>query len=145
MPPSVGLIFTSIGFFIPAWIAKRRKQKTDAILISSLATSSILYHGTLHPRAHLFDLIVAHSVALNYFMIGIKKIIKHRNKLDILGLLFGGLSTHLYYRKSLRIQEACISRKWHMKVHMTAQMALVAFLFGSSKPGSDSRPQIILE
>lgn len=147
MAPSLGLILTSFGFFIPAWIARRRKQKTDAVLISSLATSSILYHGTLHPRAHLFDLIVAHSVALNYFMIGIKNIIKYRNKLDVFGLLCGGLSTHLYYMKSVPTRDENISRKWHMKVHMTAQMALIAFIFGSQSKYKlqHQNPQIILE
>lgn len=143
--PSLGLILTSIGFFIPAIIAKKRKQKVDTILISSLATSSIFYHGTLHRTAHVTDLIVAHSVAINYLILGIKNVLKHSKKLDMLGLFFGGLSTHMYYRKSLRIHDEKISRKWHMKVHLSAQMALIAFILGSSKPPKEPFDEYELE
>ena len=141
--PSIGLIITSICFFIPAWIAKRRRQKTDAILISTLATSSILYHGTMHPKAHLFDLVVAHSIASNYLITGLKNIIKYRKRIDLIGILFGGLSTHMYYRKSLPTKDHNISRKWHMRVHVSAQLALMAFLF-NSRPPTDPSLQIML-
>lgn len=139
--PSFGLMCTSIAFFIPAWIAKRREQKGNASLISTLATSSILYHGTLHPYMHMFDIVVAHSIAVHYLLYGIRNVLKYRKKFDIIGMLFGTMSTHMYYRKSLPIKDDNISRKWHMRVHISAQIALIAFIMGSHPP---IKPAVLL-
>lgn len=125
MVPSIGLICTSIGFFIPAWIAKKRQRKSDALAISTLAGSSLLYHGTLHPCALAFDKLVAHSVAIHYLLSGMRRVVKRRAKRDVIGLLFAGISTGLYYRKSLPTKDERVSRKWHMGVHVSAQLALV--------------------
>lgn len=131
--PYIGLIITSIGFFLPAWIAKQRSQKRNTIIISSLATSSIFYHGTLHPYAHAIDVIVAHSVAINYLFLGVKNIARYKRGHDMIGLLLGMLSTHMYYNKSLPTRNEKISRKWHMKVHIAAQLGLIAFVMGASR------------
>jgi hypothetical protein len=91
-----------------------------------------MYHGTMHPYAHLVDVLVAHSVAFYYMFNSIKDLLKFRKKLHLIGLFFGGLSTNIYYRKSLPTQDVKQSRRWHMKVHATAQIALVAFILASS-------------
>ena len=131
--PAIGLVFTSIGFIIPALFAKHKKHIKDAKIITTLTVSSVLYHGTLHPMAHFFDMIVAHSVAINYLCRGIKNLVDHRRRIHAFGMLFGCMSTHIYYNKSLPIKNDKLSRKWHMKVHATAQVALLAFILGNPK------------
>lgn len=128
--PFLGLVCTSLGFFIPAWIAKRKRKMIDARLISALGTTSLLYHGTLHSKALLIDMFVAHSLAVHYLWFGIKRVIKYKQKHDIAGITFGMLSTHLYYHKSLPTKDHRKSRKWHMIVHITAQIAFLTYLTG---------------
>lgn len=138
-----GLVCTSLGFFIPALIAKRRQKNTDARLISALGTTSLLYHGTLHPKALFIDMFVAHSLAIHYLWIGIKRLVKYKQKRDITSITFGILSAHLYYNKSLPTKDPKKSRKWHMIVHITAQIAFVTFLTGIDTPKINKKSERI--
>lgn len=132
--PYWGLVFTSIGFFIPALVARAKGMKKDTKLIGALATTSVLYHGTIHPIAQLIDITVAHFVSIQYAFNGIKRVLqgKHNN---ITGIILGGLSALMYYKKSLRIDDEMESRRWHMNVHLTAQAALLIFVYGGKDYG----------
>ncbi len=127
------LVFTSIGFIVPAIFAARLKKRNDKILIQALTGTSVLYHGTVHPIAKLIDMCVAHFVGIRYMLHGIKYFVFHNTLHDTIAITIGGISTYLYYQKSLRIENPEESRKWHACVHLTAQLALTMFLHSPKK------------
>ena len=126
--PCWPLVITSIGFFIPAFFAARMKKHREKIIISALASTSVLYHGTVHPFAQFIDTCVAHFTAIRFLMEGVGNFLKYKRACDVIGITISGISIIMYYTKSLRTDHEDISRKWHMGVHITAQTALFIFL-----------------
>ena len=122
------LIITSIGFFIPSIFAARLKKLKDKKMIQALATTSILYHGTVHPLAQFVDTCVAHFVAFRYMIHGAVHLIHHRTIQNTIAMTIGSISAFMYYFKSQQIEDVNESRKWHAYVHVSAQMALIMFL-----------------
>jgi len=126
--PCWTLVITSIGFFIPALIAAQMKKHKEKIIISALASTSVLYHGTIHPLARFIDTCVAHFAAILFLSGGVRDFLKYKRVYDVIGITLSGISIIMYYTKSLRIDHEDTSRKWHMGVHLTAQAALLIFL-----------------
>lgn len=133
--PCLGLVVTSIGFFVPAIIARMKGMHKDTRLIGSLAITSVLYHGTVHPLALLVDTAVAHFVSIGYAIQGIRDVIVKRRHDTVVGVALGCMSAFMYYQKSLKIADETESRRWHMNVHLTAQAALLAFVYRGKGAG----------
>lgn len=126
--PYVGLIVTSAGFLIPMMVAHRLHKYEERDLLGSLATSSLLYHGTVHPMAKFLDIGVAHLVSVQFLCRGMKRMMRNMMWNDITGMALSGLSMWMYYARSTQILNEAISRRWHMGVHITAQLALLCFV-----------------
>jgi hypothetical protein len=126
--PCWPLVITSIGFFIPALVAAKMKKHKEKNIIMSLASTSVLYHGTVHPLAQFIDTCVAHFTAIRFLTEGLRDFLNYKRMYDVIGITMSGISIFMYYTKSLRIDHEDTSRKWHMGVHITAQMALLIFL-----------------
>ena len=126
--PCWTLVFTSIGFFIPAFFAAKLKKHFEKNIIRALATTSVLYHGTVHPLAQFLDTCVAHFVAVRFVFIGIHDVLIYRRIHDVVTIALSSASIYMYYMKSLRIHHKDVSQQWHMKVHITAQLALLCYL-----------------
>lgn len=128
----LALVCTSAAFCIPARIASNMKKRIDSILIYALASTSVLYHGTVYPLAKLVDTCVAHITAIHFISNGVARILSHKNMLDTMSMAWCCLSAWIYYNKSAVIKEADISSKWHMCVHLSAQAALLCMLYSPS-------------
>jgi len=108
------------------------KKHIDSLLISALASTSIFYHGTVSPLARIIDTCVAHITAFHFVSNGITRFMSHKKLLDAMSMVWCGISAWMYYKKSIVITEDCISRKWHMGVHLSAQAALLCMLYSPS-------------
>lgn len=123
--PFWGLVCTSLGFLIPAWLAHRRRKKALSNTFKVLATTSALYHGTQHPVCHVIDACYVHGMAV---IISIKSLWSCvRNPSLLKGALMTTISIplYIYYGKSLQTKTP-ESALWHMLFHVTSQGCLAA-------------------
>ena len=116
----VGLVITSFGFFIPAYIAFIRRRKKDAFRAGLLAVSSIAYHGTVHPLAHAIDACIAHGCGVIYFKETLDRIVIHKYFGDIVGLA-GLTSAGFIYLFKSKFNPHPSNSYWHLGLHILAQ------------------------
>lgn len=126
--PYLGLVLTSMGFLVPVMAASRMKKHVDAALLSILTLTSLLYHGTVHPIAKGIDMCTAHATSLFYLCRGVDNLMTKGIGHDLMALLWSGVSIWMYYNRSLTSKDEHTSRMWHMRVHMSANVALMCFL-----------------
>lgn len=124
------LVCTSIGFFVPALVARKNRRAKDARAIGVMATASTIYHVTLHPFAKAIDVIVAHSVAASCMLTGVVRLVRFKKCKDLLGILFGTFAAVVYYKKSSKIEHLIARERWHVAFHMAAHIALHIYLAG---------------
>jgi hypothetical protein len=125
----VALVCTSAGFFLPAFVASKLKKHTEKLLISALASTSILYHGTVHPLARVIDTCVAHLTAIHFVTKNIRLLFMKKKASNLVSLMWCCISAWMYYKRSLVIADHKISSRWHMGVHLSAQTALMYMLY----------------
>jgi uncharacterized Tic20 family protein len=116
----IGLVLTSFGFFLPAFIAWKKKKWLDAQVSAVLAMTSVFYHGSLHPLAHQIDLGVAHSVGALSVVRGLHYAYTSRKRIDFV-LLFGTFASIGVYWKKSRIVIDDSSKIWHMVFHIMCE------------------------
>jgi hypothetical protein len=128
----IGLVLTSMGFLIPGWMAWRRRfrkgREIDIITSAVLSTSSILYHGTLHPLAHRFDIFVAHGVGLLSIGRSMLNVIAWRRGWIELGILGGTLGSIGVYLCKSRANPHDNCKYWHMLFHLSGQATWVSHI-----------------
>lgn len=107
-----GLVCTSVGFLIPAVMAFRKRKRIDAIASSTLATTSILFHTTLHPAIKVVDMVVAHTIGAYSFFRSAK------NK-DVCGVVATPACAALFYGIS-KGRDGIRAHCGHMAMHVTA-------------------------
>ena len=137
----VALVCTSAGFLLPALVASKLKKHAERLLISALASTSILYHGTVHPLARMVDTCVAHITAIHFVSKNLLLLITKRRPSELVSFMWCCLSAWMYYKRSLVIADHKVSRRWHMGVHLSAQTALMYMLYApldTMSPGSSS-------
>lgn len=125
----IALVCTSVGFFLPALIASKLKKHTEKLLISALASTSILYHGTVHPLARLVDTCVAHLTAFHFVSKNLMLLITKRRASELVPFMWCCISAWMYYKRSLVITDHKVSSRWHIGVHLSAQAALMYMLY----------------
>lgn len=127
----IGLVLTSLGFLIPGWVAwcsRRRGNRKNLDICTSLAiaTSSVLYHGTLHPVAQRIDMCLAHMLGCLSIGRSVFHLVAWRRgiiELGIVGGTFGSIGIYLF--KS-RLNPHPNARYWHMVFHLVGQTTWVA-------------------
>jgi hypothetical protein len=123
----VGLIVTSCGFFIPAIIAIARKRRRDACRAGALAVSSIAYHGTLHPIAHLLDACIAHSCAMAYLKESWERFQDSHKTHDAIAFvnLTGACIVYFFKSKFNKHPNSCY---WHLGLHVFSQATWIYYV-----------------
>ena len=122
--PFLGLIFTSLGFAVPALKALRHGKLAFAGFCGLLCVTSTLYHATVHPVFEKIDKLYAHSFATIYILKGILDCIATRSPVHFLLLTSTSLPLGLFFEKSLKT-EGMESKMWHMLFHISAQGCMV--------------------
>lgn len=118
--PFWGLILTSTGFALPAWIAWRKQKKLDAVASTALAISSILFHSTLHPTIKIVDTVIAHGVgAISLGRCLVNAVRSPRRAKDIAGVLTTPLCAIIFYHFS-KGRESIAGHVGHMGLHVAA-------------------------
>jgi hypothetical protein len=125
--PFIGLVITSAGFLIPAVLSFRKKNIRDAAATGLLAVTSVLYHGTLHPLAHLVDDLYAHVIGALYFAESVRRRFKYRRKSDIATFRLACASVLCYYVQK-NVPKGVQSARWHMGVHLCANTAWTIYI-----------------
>jgi hypothetical protein len=118
-----GLVCTSVGFLLPAYLAFRKRRRLDAIASTALATTSVLFHTTFHPTIKVIDMTIAHSAGA-YSMV---RAIKSK---DIWGMIATPICAFIFYGVS-KGRDGPSARYGHMGMHMTAIAYWIAHLSGS--------------
>lgn len=135
----IGLVLTSLGFFVPGWVAWRRHRRRrrdprptlDLATSLVLGTTSVLYHGTLNPIAQTIDILVAHSIA--FFSMGrtLYFVVRWRRGWVELGIAGGTFGSILIYLLKSRTNPYEDSKLFHMLFHLTSQATWVGHLLTS--------------
>lgn len=118
--PYIGLVITSLGFIIPSFFAWKHRKMFDAKASSILALTSVLYHGTLHPLAHMVDYTVAHTIGALSIGRTFRRVFIWK-KWNERWIFFGTItSLGIYWFKS-RCNFDITSSHWHMLFHVYSQ------------------------
>ena len=122
--PFWGLVCTSLGFIIPAIVAYRRKRPRMGHSCSLLTVTSVLYHGTQKKVFKWMDIVYAHSVAICYSYLGVKKWILYRRPYDT--VILGGIagSIWIFYKQSCDKTNP-FQDYWHMGLHGLSQLTWI--------------------
>lgn len=117
--PFWGLIFTSAGFFLPAWLARRKNARVDMCASTVLATSSLIFHSTLHPTVQVVDMTISHVIGgINFIRSLVNARTKRRCK-DIVGIVATPACAYIFYALS-KGKDSVAGHIGHMALHATA-------------------------
>lgn len=125
--PFWGLLITSTGFFIPTFLARKSRQKLDAIASATLGVSSVLFHSTLHPTIKVIDMTIAHSVGVISLIRSTRNFIKRRRTKDALGIVATPTCAMIFYGVS-KGRSTALAWAGHMSMHITAITYWVFYL-----------------
>lgn len=126
----MGLVLTSMGFLLPGWVAWRRWRgrggaghghRVDTLTSALVATTSVFYHGTLHPVAQRIDIVVAHGLGVLSVGRSLKNLVSWRRgwvELWIAGGTLGSIGVYLFKSRN---NPHLHSRYWHMLFHLGGQ------------------------
>ena len=126
--PFIGLVITSCGFFVPAFLAWRRRNQVDGYkriltTCTTVGLTSIAYHGTLTSLAHAVDYAVAHVVGVTWSIESVRLWMCQRRPVDGAVCLTTAASVATYWFKSRVNDDLASSRYWHMLFHVMSQSA----------------------
>lgn len=122
----LGLVITSLGFLLPAWIARKQQKELVAQSYKCITFTSVVYHTTQHTLAMIIDKTVVHCVS-TFHLLRASAIAMRDKSLQKLGLVAtSSVPIYLYFGKSLRTQ-GIESKIWHMLFHITGQGVLVLY------------------
>lgn len=132
--PYLGLVLTSLGFLVPGWVAWRRgwgsgrrgQPRSPGCALDTLssvlvATTSVFYHGTLHPVAQRIDIVVAHGMGVLSVGRSLFQLATWRRgwvELWIAGGTLGSIGVYLFKSRN---NPHLHSRYWHMLFHLGGQ------------------------
>jgi hypothetical protein len=134
--PFVGLVITSIGFLVPGILAWRRHLWGEAVSGILVSTSSIFYHGTLHPLAKGVDMAIAHTLGIRSIGRACINVVRRSRPPGIpqsrwkpIGILGGTLGSIAIYWFKSKTNPHPYSKYWHMVFHLTSQATWVVHLW----------------
>jgi hypothetical protein len=126
--PYWGLILTSVGFALPAWVARRKRKRRFAKACNTLALTSVLYHGTTHPICCLMDRIYAHGFCTLALIHCVYMSLREKHWKKLGAVTSSAIPLYLYFAKSQKT-DGLQSKLWHMTFHITGQGCLTAYSF----------------
>jgi hypothetical protein len=119
----LGLIFTSASFLVPAWMAWCKHRWWDAAAAGALTTTSLAYHGTLHPLAHTIDKSLAHGLGFTYALVGLHH---HRRLRWVMVPFCAGIGIYVF------VTNGSNAPYWHMSFHILEQIAWIGRIYVDS-------------
>lgn len=136
----LGLVLSSLGFLVPGWVAWRRLRRArqdaedkknkkgllDVCTSVVISTSSLLYHGTLHPLAQRVDVYLAHGLGCLSVGRSVKNLVAWRRGWVEAGITGGTLGSIGIYLFKSRVNPHPNSKYWHVLFHLTGQATWVA-------------------
>lgn len=117
--PFWGLIITSAGFLLPAWVARRKKARFDMCASTTLAATSLLFHSTLHPTIQMVDMTVSHIIGGVNLVRSVINTRKMRRCKDVVGIIATPVCAGLFYGIS-KGRKGAVAHVGHMALHATA-------------------------
>ncbi len=114
-----GLICTSAGFLIPAFLAFRKRKVVDTVASTALAITSLLFHTTLHPTVKVVDMTLAHSIGIYSMARSTKNWWKTKGIKEAWGVIATPACAMMFYGIS-KGRDGLLAHCGHMGLHLTA-------------------------
>jgi len=128
--PFWGLVFTSIGFAVPAVIAYKKRRWVQSASCTIITLTSVAYHGTVHPVAKYIDMTFAHIIGTEWIVRSTLRMIFIRRPTDVILCTMTVGSVLIYFTKSCN-NFTNSSKFWHMAFHGLCQGTCYFYLLSN--------------